>query len=92
MTLPLILGCVWIVTAAVTAMLPMRGQMVPGSMLLMAAPVLLVWIGLTHGWIWLVPGLAAFASMFRNPLIYMARRAIGQRPELPAEFRDRGLK
>ena len=92
MSLPLVLGCMWIVAAAVTAMLPIRGQMVPGFALLIAAPVLVVWIGLTHGWFWLVLGLAAFASMFRNPLIYMARRAMGQQPELPAEFRDRGLK
>ena len=78
MNLPLGLGALWIVAAALTAMLPMRAQMVPGLGLLIAAPVLLIWIGLTHGWLWLAFGLFAFVSMFRNPLIYFARRALGQ--------------
>lgn len=87
MSLPLILGCVWVLAAALTAMLPMRGQVWPGSVLLLAAPVLLVWIGIAHGWIWVALGLAAFASMFRNPLIYLVRRAMGQRPDIPPELR-----
>ena len=86
MSWPLLLGCVWIVAAALTAMLPMRGQMVPGLALLVAAPALLVWIGWAHGWLWLALGLAAFGSMFRNPLRYLFRRALGQRPELPPEL------
>lgn len=77
MSLPLILGALWVVAAALTAMLPMRAQMIPGITLLIAAPVLLVWIGLTHGWLWLAFASFAFVSMFRNPLIYFARRALG---------------
>lgn len=77
MSLPLLLGCIWIVAATVTAMLPMRHQMIPGFSLLVLAPVLLLWIGMTHGWLWLAFGIFAFASMFRRPLIYFARRAIG---------------
>jgi len=88
MSLPLILGCFWVLAAAVTALLPMRRQMLPGTMLLLAAPVLLVWIGAVHGWVWLALGLAAFASMFRNPLIYLWKRARGQTPELPPELRS----
>lgn len=77
MSLPLVLGTFWIIAAALTAMLPMRAQMIPGIALLIAAPVLLIWIGLTHGWLWLAFGLFAFVSMFRNPLIYFVRRALG---------------
>ena len=77
MSTPLIVGALWVLASAVVAMLPMRGQMVPGVALLIAAPVLLVWIGAVHGWLWLALGLFAFASMFRNPLIYFARRAMG---------------
>ena len=77
MSLPLILGAFWVIAAAITAMLPMRAQMIPGIALLIAAPALLVWIGYVHGWLWLAFGLFAFVSMFRNPLRYFARRAMG---------------
>ena len=86
MSTPLILGCVWVIAATVTAMLPMRRQMVPGITLLVAAPVLLVWIGLVHGWLWLAVGLFAFLSMFRNPLLYFVRRAMGRPARLPKEL------
>lgn len=86
MSTPLILGCLWVLAAAVTAMLPMRRQMVPGLALLAAAPVLLVWIGYVHGWLWLAVGLFAFVSMFRNPLLYFLRRALGRPAPLPREM------
>ena len=86
MSWPLILGCVWVLDAAATAMLPMRRQMVPGLALLAAAPVLLVWIGWMHGWLWLAIGLFAFLSMFRNPLLYFLRRAMGRPARLPKEM------
>lgn len=78
---PLVLGALWVIAAAATAMLPMRAQMIPGIALLIAAPVLLVWIGRSHGWGWLAFGLFAFLSMFRRPLIYFARKGLG----LPVE-------
>ncbi len=78
MTAPLILACLWALAATGVAFLPMRRQMVPGLALLLVAPVLIVWIGVAVGWGWAVAGLAAFLSMFRNPLIYFARRALGQ--------------
>jgi hypothetical protein len=77
MSLPLLLGCLWVVAATVTALLPMHRQMVPGFTLLVVAPVLLLWIGLEHGWLWLAFAAFAFASMFRRPLVYMLRRALG---------------
>lgn len=86
MSTPLILGCLWVLAAAVTAMLSMRSQMVPGLALLAAAPVLLVWIGHAHGWLWLAIGLFAFLSMFRNPLLYLLRRALGRPAPLPKEL------
>jgi hypothetical protein len=47
---------------------------------------LLVWIGWEHGWLWLAIGLFAFLSMFRNPLLYFARRALGRPAPLPKEL------
>ncbi len=87
MSLPLIMGCLWVIAATVTALLPMKQQMVPGMTLLVLAPVLLLWIGLTHGWLWVALGLFAFVSMFRRPLIYFARRGLGLPVELPSDLR-----
>lgn len=77
MSSDLIAGALWVIASAVVAMLPMKRQMLPGVLLLAAAPVLLIWIGSAHGWLWAAFGLFAFASMFRNPLIYFCRRALG---------------
>jgi len=77
MSLPLVLGCVWIIAAAVTAMLPMRRQFAPGIALLVLAPVLIGWIGYQHGVLWAAFGLFALGSMFRRPLIWFARKAMG---------------
>jgi hypothetical protein len=79
----------WALAATVTALLPMRHQMAPGLALLLAAPVLIVWIGAAHGWVWAMPALAAFLSMFRNPLRYFARRALGRPAPLPPELERR---
>lgn len=87
MSLPLILGCLWVLASAIVAMLPMRAQMLPGVILLIAAPAILVWIAAEHGWIWLSVGLFAFVSMFRNPLRYFLRRALGKPAPLPPELK-----
>jgi hypothetical protein len=86
MSAPLVLGALWVIASAAVAMLPMRMQMVPGLALLLAAPVLLAWIGWAHGWVWLALGVLAFVSMFRNPLRYFARRALGRPAPLPKEL------
>ena len=83
MSLSLIAGALWVVAASLVAMLPMRRQYPPGILLLVAAPVLLGWIAADHGWWIFGAGLLAFVSMFRNPLIYLARRLRGERPEVP---------
>ncbi len=85
---PLILGCLWVVAVALTAMLPLRLQRYPGLPLLLAAPVLLFWIGREHGWLWLAVGLFAFLSMFRRPLNYLGRRALGLPAYLPVELQE----
>jgi hypothetical protein len=73
--LPLVLGAVWVIAAALLAMLPMPRQIRPGLALLVAAPLLLIWIGATQGWLWTAFGAFAFLSMFRRPLIYFYRKA-----------------
>lgn len=79
----IVICCVWVLASAAVAMLPMRRQYVPGVMLMMAAPVLIWAMATTFGWLLGAVALCAFLSMFRNPLIYMARRAMGQTPEIP---------
>lgn len=86
MSAPLILGCLWVIASAIVALLPMRRQMLPGTVLLIAAPLLLLWIGLTHGLGWTAFGLFAFLSMFRRPLTHFVRRALGLPTFLPPEL------
>ncbi|WP_025060210.1 DUF2484 family protein [Sulfitobacter donghicola] len=73
----------WVFASVGVACLPIRKQFVPAGILLLAAPVLIVMIGLQFGWIFALLGLAAFISMFRNPLRYLAARLRGENPELP---------
>lgn len=76
MSLPLILACLWVLAATVTALLPMRLQFRPGLALLIAAPVLLVWIGLDQGfWVAFFATLG-FLSMFRRPLMYFGKKLL----------------
>jgi len=89
MSAALVVGCLWVIASAITAMLPMRQQMFPGIVLLIVAPALIVWIGYAHGWIWTAIGLFAFVSMFRNPLRYFLNRALRRPVEIPPELRDR---
>ena len=86
MSIPLIAAGLWVFAATATAFLPMRRQMVPGVTLLVLAPMLIVWIGAHHGWFWIIPALLAFLSMFRNPLIYLWKRATGRPVSLPVEL------
>jgi hypothetical protein len=85
MSIPVIAAVIWSLAATATAFLPMRHQMIPGLILLVAAPVLIVWIGIAHGWLWALPALFAFLSMFRHPLIYLVRRAAGRPAPRPPE-------
>ena len=73
----------WVLCSAAVAMLPMRLQYVPGIALLVAAPVLIVAIGRQQGWVLAALALAAFASMYRNPLRYRPARLGGNAPRVP---------
>ncbi|WP_298970486.1 DUF2484 family protein [uncultured Roseobacter sp.] len=73
----------WVFASAAVAMLPMRHQYIPGVALLIAAPLLILWIGMEVAWWAAVLALFAFISMFRNPLRFFLARARGQRPEIP---------
>jgi Protein of unknown function (DUF2484) len=86
MTASLIAACVWAIAATITALLPMKRQMIPGVTLLVTAPLLLVWVGWDHGWVLATLGLLGFLSMMRNPLIYFVKRALGKPVELPREL------
>jgi hypothetical protein len=86
MSLPLILGCFWVFAAAGTAMLPMRHQLIPGVILLLAAPGLIAWTGWLHGWPWAAFGTFALLSMFRRPLFHLIARATGRpAPVIPED-------
>ena len=83
MSWSIIIAALWVLAATMTALLPMRRQYLPGVTLLVLAPVLIAWLGYDFGWVWAVAGLAAFTSMFRNPLKFFYARARGQHPEIP---------
>lgn len=77
MSLSLLLGALWAIAATITALLPMKFQYPPGLTLLVLAPFLIGFIGYQHGF-WLgVAALAGFLSMFRRPLIYFGKKALG---------------
>ena len=73
----------WVFASVGVAMLPMRRQYVPGVALLLAAPVLIVMIGLQMGWLIAALALAAFVSMYRNPLKFLIAKLRGQHPQVP---------
>lgn len=73
----------WVFASAIVAMLPMRRQYMPGVILLLAAPVLIVLLAKEVA-LWAAFAAAlAFVSMFRNPLLYFWKRLSGQMVERP---------
>lgn len=77
------LSVLWVLASVCVAMLPIRLQILPGVALLAVAPVLIVMIALQVGWVMSLLAVAAFVSMYRNPLRYFWARLRGQTPELP---------
>jgi hypothetical protein len=73
MPLSLTLASLWVLAAAITAFLPMRYQYVPGLTLLVLAVPLLVFVARDVGWVWVAVVLFAVLSMFRRPLMGLAR-------------------
>lgn len=83
MSLSIYLAIAWVFAATIVAMLPMRRQYLPGSILLVAAPFLIGYLGYEYGWITAAAALAAFLSMFRNPMRFFWRKWRGLPTELP---------
>jgi hypothetical protein len=78
---------IWVFASVACAMLPIHRQYVPGVTLLIAAPILIVWIGFSLSpWI-AIAAVFAFVSMFRNPLRFIWAKLRGQNPQLPSEMR-----
>lgn len=60
--------CVWAVATMCLAPLPIRYQMWPGLVSLIAFPVLLIWLGRDYGAVPVVICCLAAVSLFRKPL------------------------
>lgn len=88
MSLSVISAVLWVFAATGVAMLPMRLQFPPGILLLIAAPALIVWLGLDFGWIVAAAALAAFISMFRRPLRYYWRKWRGLESDSKPEVQE----
>ena len=75
----------WVFASVTVALLPMRFQYAPGLRLVLAAPVLMAWIACDVGSFAAAAALVAFLSMYRNPVFYLVRKAIGLPVRRPAE-------
>lgn len=74
MSTPLLLACLWVIAASAVALLPMRVQILPGVLLLLAAgPLLWVLAGAQGVAVALAGGLVVL-SVFRRPLGAVLRR------------------
>lgn len=76
MSVSLYLGCIWVFLAAGLAARPERDWWPAGLGLVAAAPVLALWTGLAHGWVWPVLFLGGFALVFDRPLRAIIGRLI----------------
>ncbi|WP_341234306.1 DUF2484 family protein [uncultured Sulfitobacter sp.] len=74
---------IWVFLSATVATLPLRMQFIPGAILLVAGLVLIVVIGFEVGFVFSVIALAAYVSMFRNPLLFLLAKLRGRKPEVP---------
>lgn len=60
--------CIWALATMGLAPLPIKYQILPGIGLLLALPVLLVWLARDHGALPVVVCIFAAVSLFRKPL------------------------
>lgn len=89
----LVWACIlWVFLSATVATFPLRMQYIPGAILLGAAPVLLLLIGVQAGWLYALPALVAFVSMFRNPLRFVLAKLRGQEFHVPGAGTSREVK
>lgn len=78
----LVIGCVWILACNLVAMLFIQRQIAPGDVLMLAGPGL-VWVSIDQlGWPVGAIAIVPFLTLFRHHVIYSARCAVGQRPEV----------
>ena len=84
MSASIILAVVWVIASTIVAFLPMRRQYLPGGTLMLSAPLIILFIGYQHGWLWILPAVLGFMSMYRNPLRYFWRKWRG----LPTETHE----
>lgn len=61
--------CIWALATMGLAPLPMKYQILPGAGLLLAFPVLLVWVARDYGTLPVVVCIFAAVSLFRKPLM-----------------------
>lgn len=73
---------IWVFLSVTVATLPLRMQYIPGAILLVAGPVL---IGFEVGVVFSLLGLAAFVSMFRNPLRFVLAKLRGKEFHVPGD-------
>lgn len=78
MSMSLTLACLWVLAAAITAMLPMRFQYAPGLTLLILSVPLTAYVAWQHGVILVLLVVFAVVSMFRRPLLFLGRRAVSR--------------
>ncbi|WP_422074517.1 DUF2484 family protein [Tranquillimonas rosea] len=71
-------ACLWLLAAVGVSMLPMRWQYLPGSVLLVAGIVLAGLLARALGPLAALAAALAIASMFRRPLVALARRLAGR--------------
>jgi hypothetical protein len=83
MSLSVAIAVFWAIASTIVAFLPMRHQYIPGATLLFAAPLIIILIGYQHGWVWMLPCVLGFLSMYRNPLRYLWRKWRGLPTEVP---------
>lgn len=83
MTPSLVAGCAWVLAASLVAFLPIRRQILPGTLLGLSAFALLGWIGAQNGWIWTAVGVFAFVSLFRNGFRAIPALMRGEKLDIP---------
>ncbi len=75
MMVSLVLGCVWVLAATGTVLLPVRLREVPGLGLLLAVPAVAGWLAMDHGAGLGLLAAAAVLSIFCRPLAALLLRA-----------------
>lgn len=67
-------GCLWLIIANVIGMLPSKDHHWRNAYMLIAIGLpLLIWVGISAGWLMAVIFLCAGASVLRWPVVYLGR-------------------